>query len=419
MAALILGFVALLIPLLSPRLRGNPNLAQAVFLVALAHQVVSLLHVTIGPLPTVDVDAHGFDLGARMGGTRHQQMFYGRLLYFTYDFFGASTLLGCQVSQVAFSVGLLAFVEIIFLLEVQSQAAKLVLIFGILPSCMLNTSVTTREAFQQCCFLGLAYVLLNLRKNGVTRSLALLPVFAGGLVLFHNGLGVFVILVVPMGIFWGTGSRPQMVVAAAAATFVVLFLFGGTIWKSMKEQSPALHRIASGEGVEYINTYATQVLESRTDFDTNIDVSSVGSALTTVPVVLVYYLFAPLPWQVSSARDIVGFAESCLRIFLFCSAIHGIRKATGETRKMRLFLFLCFLILETLWAAGTANVGTAVRHRVVAWGALVLAGGAGWINRPPSEPTKDFNTKSSNSLRARIRERRRKALQARPFVGER
>lgn len=70
--------------------------------------------------------------------------------------------------------------------------------------------------------------------------------------------------------------------------------------------------------------------------------------------------------------------------------------------------------MEAAWAAGTANWGTAFRHRLVAWGLLVAMAGKGWLLRRPttSEPCSlaEGHGESSNSIRARrraLRERRR------------
>jgi hypothetical protein len=155
-----------------------------------------------------------------------------------------------------------------------------------------------------------------------------------------------------------------------------------------------------------------KALFGRLNYKQTIEALSVASResawerLRTVPIVTTYYLFSPLPWQVSTVRDLFGFGESCLRIYLFVLALKGIRTSRGETRKMRSFLFLYFLMMEALWASGTANIGTAVRHRVVAWGGLVLAGGGGMVSSESNQPEM---VTAHRILRAQIRERRRKS----------
>ncbi len=384
---------------------------MAILLVLLVHQAASLVHVYLQPLPTVDVDSSGFQYFARTGEGRLMSMFYIQMLHSIYSLFGSSQYLGCQVSQIAFSLALLALVHLVFLLEGDSQAASIVLVFGLLPSCVLNTSVTMREPFQMCAFLTLAYSLLHLRIRGLSAVSFLIPVSALGLVLFHNGFAVFVVLVVPLSLLWAFGSRPQFLIGGLGLSFLLLSFYGGDIWELMEDRSQAFQRITGEEGLDYVDKYATQVMEGRSDFGVTLSVSSLGGFLRTAPVVTVYYLFSPLPWQIESALDVAGFFESVLRLVLFWMALKGIRSTSGETRKEKLFLLAFFLSLELMWAAGTANIGTAVRHRVVAWGLLVVLGVRGWHSAKGKQKLDRYAGEQKTSIRRRRRELREKGSQ--------
>ena len=93
-----------------------------------------------------------------------------------------------------------------------------------------------------------------------------------------------------------------------------------------------------------------------------------------IPANLFQYLFEPMPWKISSILDIVLTFENILRAFLIFVSIRGILKTDVISRRPLLFIFLAYLILETLWSFGTTNWGTASRHHVPGLALLLIPG---------------------------------------------
>lgn len=343
------------------------------------HQLASFCHVYIHLLPTVNVDSIYFNDFARIfaetGSGPMSGMFYVRMVGYVYYFFGYSQFLGCQLSQVSFSISAIMFMKLWSLLELDFKRMPLaLLIFGLLPSCVFTTAVTMRESFQMAGFLIFVYGFLRFRSKTSGLNLAIVCAGSLWLLFFHNGFALFLVLAFPFGFVWATGSRPERLLAATALAFAVLFLFGGPIWKLMLDQSHALQQVAEGRGLEYIGNYAKQVFEGRTDFEIYLDLSSVGGFFTTAPIIYIYYLFSPLPWQIRGTIDLVGLLEGLVRMYLLFWAVVNARRLKGERGKIQIFLLLLFLLIEATWAAGTSNWGTAIRHRLVAWPLLVLLG---------------------------------------------
>lgn len=76
-------------------------------------------------------------------------------------------------------------------------------------------------------------------------------------------------------------------------------------------------------------------------------------------------------------------------------------------------LAIMFIAMEGIWSAGTANWGTAFRHRVVAWGLLVAVGGHFFYQ---AEETQDSSAlKKAKITRSAVRamRRRRQGVQER------
>lgn len=339
------------------------------------------MHLYLYFLPVVGSDSSAFHYAAyylvnpHEGATPLGELAYVKMLGFLYQWFGISQFLGAQMTHLAFSGCVIVFVELGCLLQLESKRMRnAVLLYGLLPSCALHAAVTMREIFQAFGFLLLIYGLVRLRLKAPDLGSLTIPIGSLVLLFSHKGFALFLILALPLSLAWATGMRINRIVTTGAVVFAVLFLFGEDLWKLMLENSYSLRAIAEGQGLEYIDQYADQVERGRSDFDVNLKLDSPGNFISTAPVVFIYYLFSPLPWQISATLDLEGFAESLIRMWLLLVSVNRFRSATGEERKLRFYLIAIFLLMEMTWAAGTSNWGTAVRHRLVAWPLLVLSG---------------------------------------------
>jgi hypothetical protein len=110
-----------------------------------------------------------------------------------------------------------------------------------------------------------------------------------------------------------------------------------------------------------------------------LDASTPWHFIATLPLVLVQYMFAPFPWQIGSPLDVEAALEGLVRLVLLFTSWRAWRTSTGEVHSQIGFLLVLFLTMEFLWALGTVNWGTAVRHHVLAYGLLVITGGYGVV----------------------------------------
>jgi hypothetical protein len=90
-------------------------------------------------------------------------------------------------------------------------------------------------------------------------------------------------------------------------------------------------------------------------------------------------MLAPFPWQIGSPLDIEAMLEGWVRLALLVTSWRAWRLSVGEARSRIGFLFCLFVAMEFLWALGTVNWGTAVRHHILAYGLLALTGGPGLL----------------------------------------
>jgi len=93
-----------------------------------------------------------------------------------------------------------------------------------------------------------------------------------------------------------------------------------------------------------------------------------------MPVSLLQYMLEPMPWRIATGLDLALFIENifrCLFIFFSVKALFTIKQ---DLKTPLVFLILSFFAIEMLWALGTVNWGSAVRHHIPGMGILMIIG---------------------------------------------
>ena len=110
-------------------------------------------------------------------------------------------------------------------------------------------------------------------------------------------------------------------------------------------------------------TREDQALWGRSGFGQEHDVSTPAGALATLPVGLIYLLFAPFPWSISGLRQALVAPETLVWYALMPAFIRGL--TLGLKRQFRAIMpITVFAVSLTLaYALMQGNVGTAYRQR--------------------------------------------------------
>lgn len=144
--------------------------------------------------------------------------------------------------------------------------------------------------------------------------------------------------------------------------FVVLILVG------MSLTYLGVTRSATAQFTRYGNLEAIQ--RSRLDlsragsgFGQDVDVSTTEGALSTVPIGLIYLLFAPFPWQLVSLRQSITLPEMVMWWlsvpFLVLGLWYSIRYRLRQIAPILIFTTM----LSLAYSVFQGNVGTAYRQR--------------------------------------------------------
>jgi len=165
---------------------------------------------------------------------------------------------------------------------------------------------------------------------------------------------------------------------------VILCLFYGfSLFTSITSYGD---RLGDGLGAAVqIYQEGTMALEQRASYRTDIEINGLGGLILSLPSFLFQYLFEPMPWKISSIVDVVAVLENMLRFWLIWNALKYLvgsylnkpmfvaHNAFGYERCI-LFIFLSYLLIESIWSLGTSNWGTASRHHLPSLGLLLVMG---------------------------------------------
>ena len=98
-------------------------------------------------------------------------------------------------------------------------------------------------------------------------------------------------------------------------------------------------------------------------FGRDVDVSSTSGALSTIPMGVLYLLFAPFPWQITSLRQSITLPEMVIWWASFPLLVLGLW-FTIKYRLRMISPILIFTVMLTLaYSVFQGNVGTAYRQR--------------------------------------------------------
>jgi hypothetical protein len=128
-------------------------------------------------------------------------------------------------------------------------------------------------------------------------------------------------------------------------------------------------RSATTQFEHYGNLRALQV--SRSDlarsadsgFGRDVDVSTTSGAISTIPVGVLYLLFAPFPWQITSLRQSITLPEMVIWWTSFPLLVLGLWFAVKYRLRMISPILIFTVMLTLAYSVFQGNVGTAYRQR--------------------------------------------------------
>jgi len=359
--------------------------------------VLAFVNDFVGPTPGSSDDALGFHLYAirYIQNTAYDVFalnniypsFLGVFYFITTD----SLFLGGALSALGWLVSAFILLRIMRILSFKMSYQRWVmLIYALLPTSLMYTSVTLREPFQ-LLFINLAlYAALKIyfhRSN--VHWLVLFLAFVG-MGALHGALIVFGIFMIIGTLFLLTSRNRKGVsftkVLLITPIAILCLFYGFELFTSLSSYGDRLDDGLNVAVQVYQEGTLSSAYDARANYRSEVVVNDeLGGLILSLPYFLFQYLFEPMPWKMSSIVDVVALLENILRFWLIWNAFKYLVGSYLNKpmfvahnyfgyKRFILFIFLSYLLIELLWSLGTSNWGTASRHHLPSLGLLLVMG---------------------------------------------
>lgn len=289
---------------------------------------------------------------------------YPFFIGFIYSFFFYSRIVA-QYTNVLFSL----FTTIIVLKILEefniSYKAKVISIFIIsfLPNYIIMSSILLRESMN--IFLLAISLLFFVKwwKYNKFSSFVYALIFSLISALLHSGVIANTLGYIIIFILYNNKERKAKI-AFKSLVFIGTFLGITMVFMS----SPDNPIMAKFKGIEDVNTLVGKTAaydDGGSAYGMSTDINTTFDLLINSPMRMIYFLASPLPWMWRGANDIIAFMFSgVFYIGTFGLAVYYSRKKSAMTNRNFINISIILCILGAfIFAWGTANAGTALRHR--------------------------------------------------------
>ena len=381
-------------------MRGSPGVNAAIAAGVLLRVGIAGWNGLAGPSFGATADARNFHLfatavaeGRSAPGADLTAFSYAYALGAVYRVFGPSLLLGSLLSCAAWLASALLLLASLRLLRASRDAQVVaLLIYAVLPSSVLWTSVTLREPYQllsvNLCLWGVLLVVngdIDARNPGrSTKSLGWGVLAAGSLLgaMLHGTLlisSAFISGYLVAREMWRLLPSRSLRVALASAAIILVPVIGALWFSAMYPN----YDFTGGPAAAMERHLRLGMLQpSRTLYVENPAVPNSAALVSVIPAALFRYLFEPMPWKMNRWVDAGFLAENLIRAALIALVAIGVWRLRGGQRQYVVLLLAWYLTIETVWAVGTFNWGTAARHHVPTIGLLLTMATLRWTPAP-------------------------------------
>lgn len=300
---------------------------------------------------------------------------YSMALALVYAIVGESLFIGSVLSCLAWWLSAWLLARLWMALGMGRRGMVMAFaLYALLPTSVLHTSVTLREAFQ-LLFVNLAVLgAVRWQMRPRWQSGAQLLGGGAGMAMLHGALAGFAAMLAAMALL----GRLRAVLAGKSRRQARLTRWWTVAAVVLTAVAAALLVLPSLQEELLETALATQqgylLTDARAQYRTDVDLESGFGWFSFVPVALLQYQLEPVPWRGLSAVDLPLVAENLVRAtLLVMMLLSWRRRPRAALPPGTLLVGMAWLTLEGLWAVGTVNWGTAARHHIPGWGLLLCA----------------------------------------------
>jgi hypothetical protein len=220
---------------------------------------------------------------------------------------------------------------------------------------------------------------LRLQTRFQWHAMLLMAGCLAGLFGLRPYIAALMCVVLCLGLLLGRGGNrglPSIVVG-----FRQLFILAGfvalLIWFGLTRTARATLPGSVHEALTTISISRQDLAqEAASGFSASTTFASPADAISFLPVGLVYFLLAPLPWQLGQLRQTLAIPETVCWTCLYPIVIWGISRGMKRNPQGSVLLLAAAASMTVLYALSLGNIGSIYRMRIQVW--LIFAVFAGW-----------------------------------------
>ena len=244
------------------------------------------------------------------------------------------------------------------------------------PSLMLWSALNMRDIWLALSVAAILWHALLLRERFRGASLATIVVHLIW-IQFTRPYLVVIMLAAVTAVF-GLARAKHLVRDIAVGVLILGTLFGLRQTLGLGDEGLAWLELARISA--YRDTMAGPTVGA-SGYLRGVDLTDSGTLVTFVPLAVVYFLFAPFPWQMFVARRLITAPEMLLWYWSMPYVLRSTRAVLGDRSGNRLALLLATGIITIAFAVGTANVGLAYRYRAQLISLYLAFAAAGYVEK--------------------------------------
>ena len=272
-------------------------------------------------------------------------------------------------------VGLLLFCMLLLAVakafQIRQYFLPILIIATCVPTDIISTSIALREVWEVSSIVLTVLCLMCLLNRIEGKFLHILGLLVGLCIMasLHKGLFYAAFLFVPVFYagyqFMKISDRVDFLIRLGIILLVLFFcglvlsILAGRFNQFVVAALSFSGRIPDGG-----STY-TIFFKAGDGFVSN---------LLRLPLALLYYWFYPFPWDIHRVKDIYGCLVGLMRLFFILYSFYFVL-TSSEPRQRHLggALLVILLMISMIFAIGTSNYGTSLRHNILTfWGFVTL-----------------------------------------------
>jgi len=291
-----------------------------------------------------------------------------------YSFFSIKSYIGgCLIAVFFWCLSFYLLYKIIKLFDLNKKIQSIIiLIFCFWPSLLIFSTTFNKEVFQTFFLLLHLYFIIKLLLNKKIKYIFLSFFSIAMLTIFHKALFFSSFIISFLALFFYLvfikKLKIKFLLIIISVLFLLFYFFNSFI-------SLSYSHLSHGVPVA-ISKYQNGVLFS----DLRANMRNYPIFLTDYYDFSFFFLKAisdyflsPYLSYIMTFSDLIALLENLFRIIIILLICYSIYFNTINFNKFTFVSFFFFLVIEIIWAMGTTNWGTAIRHHSVALPILFIS----------------------------------------------